>query len=68
MELLPQDLLNHGVSYDDIFTNNCDTLLKTTKLLKEIVKIREKWTEDNQWCAAKCYALLIPKSAQESFC
>ena len=48
MELLPQDLLNHGVSYDDIFTNNCDTLLKTTKLLKEIVKIREKWTEDNQ--------------------
>ena len=48
MELLPHNTFNQGISYEDIFENDCDTLFEVAKLLKEIVKIREDWIEHNQ--------------------
>ena len=46
-ELLPCDSLNQGITYEDIFTNNCDKLLDVANLLKEVVKIRDDWSKDN---------------------
>ena len=46
-ESLPHEVFDRGISYEDIFDSNCDTLLEVAKLLKEIVKIREDWSENN---------------------
>ena len=46
-ELLPLEVFNQGFSYEDIFANDCDTLLGVARLLKQIVNIREQWSENN---------------------
>ena len=46
-ESLPHEVFDRGISYEDIFDSNCDTLLEVAKSLKEIVKIREDWSENN---------------------
>ena len=39
---LPQNIQERNISYNDIFTNDCDKLLDVAKLLKDIVQIREE--------------------------
>ena len=40
-ELLPCNINNQRIVYENIFSNDCDILLEVAKLLKRIVKIRE---------------------------
>ena len=38
----------HECKYEDIFSNDTNTLLKVSKVLKQIVKAREKFEEEQK--------------------
>ena len=66
-ELLPCNINNQRIDYENIFSNNCDILLEVAQLLKRIVKIREDLMDTGTiWIrnidARKDHALPSPSS------